>query len=106
MVATRTAQVSYLLDSNVLFKVLSGKMVLGQNRVSGAEITAIIGPAATVFSTQEVSFGFDVGLAFRAFLSRYFSASLEVREYELFQGNPFKVNNVLDISLGASFNLR
>ncbi len=103
---TKTPQVNYLLDSNVLFKVLSGKMVLGQNRLAGAEITAIIGPAVAVLSTQDVSFGFDVGLAFRAFLSRHFSASLEVRQYELFQGNPFKVNHVLDVSLGASLNLR
>jgi outer membrane beta-barrel protein len=104
--ATHTNQVTSLLDSSVLFKVLSGKMVLGKHRLSSAEITAIIGPAATVFSSGVLDFGFNVGVGFRAYLSQYWSATLEVREYELFDSNPFKVNNVLDVSLGISLNLR
>lgn len=106
VMSSHTPYISYLLDSNVVFKVLAGKMVFGERRLFGAEIAAIVGPALGILSTSQQAWGLDLGLSFRTYLNRYFSATLEVREYELFQPSSSKVNNVLDISLGASLNLR
>jgi outer membrane beta-barrel protein len=105
-VAARIPPVEFLLDSNVLIKLLSGKAVLGQRRMVTGEIDLIVGPAASILATQQLLFGLNAGLGFRAYLSRNFSARLEVRQYELFQANPFKVNHVLDVSLSASLNIR
>ncbi len=104
-VPSRVPPVQYLLDSSVLLTLLAGKAVLGQRRLLNAEIDLIVGPAAAFLENQQLVFGFDAGLGFRAYLSRRWSARVEVREYELFQVNPFKVNNVLDVSLSASLNL-
>lgn len=107
VVAARPPPVEYLLDSSIALKLLSGKSVLGQRRVVGAEVALLVGPAVAVLSSQQVVFGLNAGLGLRAHLNRWFTANLEVREYELFQFRPsFGVTHVLDVSIGASLNLR
>lgn len=106
--AARNAQVMLLLDSTVMYKLLSGKALLGQRTLVGGEVDVLLGPAVMIPVTSDpVYFGFNVGLGFRAYLSRMFSARLEVRQYETFIFKPsFGVSHVLDISLGAAINLR
>ncbi|MDW8280952.1 MAG: hypothetical protein RMK29_04515 [Myxococcales bacterium] len=106
VVPSRIPPVEFLLDSSLLLKILAGKAVLGQRRMIGGEIDLIVGPAVAVLSTQQLSFGVNVGIGLRAYLNRYFSARLELRQYELFVANPLKVNHVFDLSIGASLNLR
>lgn len=106
VVPSRIPPVEFLLDSSVMFKILAGKAVLGQRRMIGGEIDLIVGPAVSVLATQQLMFGLNAGIGLRAYLTRYFSARLELRQYELFQAGPFKVNHVFDVSIGASLNLR
>jgi outer membrane beta-barrel protein len=106
VVPSRIPPVNWLLDSNVVFKILGGKAVWGQRHMLGGEIDLIVGPAVGILTTQQFSVGVNAGLGLRVFLNRYFSARLELRQYELFLFNPFKVNHVFDVSIGASLNLR
>lgn len=103
----RLPPVEYLLDSTVMLKLFSGKAVLGQRTLAGAEVALLLGPALGILSSSSLSVGFNAGLGLRAHLNRWFTANLELRQYELFMAQSSKgVNHVLDVSIGASLNLR
>lgn len=105
--ATVRAPVQMLVDSNVLFKILSGKAVLGGGVLAGGEVAIVAGPAISILTTQQVQFGANLGLSMRALLNRWFSANLDVRFYETLGFRPaFTTTEVLDVSIGASLNLR
>ena len=80
VVPSRIPPVEFLIDSSVLFKILAGKAVIGQRRMVGGEIDLIVGPAVSVLSTQQLMFGVNAGIGMRAYLTRYFSARLELRQ--------------------------
>jgi outer membrane beta-barrel protein len=95
---TELGQLNFILNSNLVFTPFYGKVAAINSRLLFGEMFFVGGYALGGFTSAYPS-GFDVGLGFRLFISRYFSVRFDIRDYVLFGG---QVSNNLWLSLGVS----
>lgn len=97
---TELGELTWILNSNFIFKPLYGKLALLNDQVLAGELSFCLGYAMGGFTASFPS-GVDVGVALRVFLGRYFSVRLDIREYLFFPGFTSVEDNIY-ISLGLA----
>lgn len=91
-------ELNWILDSSAVLRPFYGKMVTLNRYTLTGEMYFIGGYALGGYSAALPS-GINAGMGLRAFMSQYFSAKFEIRDYLFFPGG-FTVENNLYISFG------
>ena len=97
---TEVGELKWIINSNFIFKPLYGKFALTNDKLFTGEMFFVAGYALGGFTAAFPS-GFDVGLALRMYLGRYFSIRLDVREYFFLPGFS-SIDDQLFVSLGLA----
>lgn len=97
---TEEPELKWIINSNFIFKPLYGKLALINDKLFTGEMFFVLGYALAGY-TAAIPSGFDVGVALRMFLGRYFSVRLDIRDY-MFLPDFKEVKNNLYISFGLS----
>ena len=97
---TSAGELTWVLNSNFVFKPLYGKFALGNDKLFSAEMFFVAGPALAGY-TAATPFGADLGAGIRMFMGRYFSMRFDVRDYMFFP-NFNSMSNNLYVALGLS----
>lgn len=94
---TEEGELTWILNSNLVFTPLFGKLAVINERVFSGELFFELGYALGGFTAAYPS-GIDFGMGLRLFVSRHFSVRLDIRDYLFFP----EATNHLYLSLGVS----
>jgi outer membrane beta-barrel protein len=97
---TEVGELTWILNSNFIFRPMYGKFALTNDQLFSAELFFVAGYALGGFTAAFPS-GVDVGVGLRLFLGKYFSVRLDIREYLFFPGFASVEDNIY-ISLGLA----
>jgi outer membrane beta-barrel protein len=97
---TEEGELRWILNSNFIFRPMYGKFALTNDKLFNGEMFFVLGYALGGY-TAAIPSGFDVGVALRLFMGRYFSIRLDIRDY-IFLPDFKDVDNNLFISFGLS----
>lgn len=103
-------QMLVLADSNYVLKPVYGKFSLFNRALIYQELYFVVGGAVAYYDDGSFRPGPDAGAGIRFFVTEWLSVRADLRHYVLFNSVPIldpnaTINQVLYLTLGASFNL-
>ncbi len=100
--AMDTPRLEYFLDSNLMIKPLTGKMVLFDDWLINMESFVLVGLGAQRFESGAWYPAMDAGIGMRVFMSNTLSIRVEAREYVYMADS--KVDSVLYFGASLCYN--